>query len=81
MSDGTIAKCAANGRLYKLEGGKLRQFASRTIYASYGSPPPTFVDRSTSCCQISRCAVGATLPMGEAERRWLGVASVSRAAR
>ncbi|KAI7838509.1 hypothetical protein COHA_007770 [Chlorella ohadii] len=64
FSEGTVAKCAADGKLYKLERGKLRQFPSQEIYASYGSPPPTFVDRSTSCCQLSRCAVGAALPMG-----------------
>ncbi|PRW45727.1 40S ribosomal S12-like [Chlorella sorokiniana] len=64
FADGTIAKCAANGRLYRVESGKLRQFPSKEVYASYGSPPPTFEDRSTSCCQLSRCGAGAALPMG-----------------
>lgn len=66
FSEGSVAKCAADGKLYKLEGGKLRQLPSKEIYASYGSPQPTFVDRSTSCCQLSRCAVGAALPTGKA---------------
>lgn len=53
--DGSVVRCAETGAIYKVEGGKLRHYATYDRYAALGTPAFVEVD----------CKVLSTMQLGQ----------------